>query len=185
MRPALPLRLSICLLFVATAACTPTDRQMAPAELPGPQLPAETRSEIAVVEQAPVVTPSDPSDPKPKATVTIQRLNLRSGASINDRIQAVLHKGDLLEVVRSEGKWVLVRTQAGREGWVFGQFITGFAHLSAAAKPAERPAAMPAGRIPPMEEQVGFQLAPPAVRETPLPPPAAGGTADAEVLTAP
>ncbi|MEG0672334.1 SH3 domain-containing protein, partial [Clostridium sp.] len=50
-------------------------------------------------------------------------LNMRSGASINDKETGKLDKNANVTVLGHDGNWYLVRTADGQEGFVFGQYI--------------------------------------------------------------
>lgn len=73
--------------------------------------------------------------------VSATSLNVRANPSTTgERITSVSH-GERLEVLETKGDWVSVRTPAGRQGWVHGDY------LATSPPPAPRPpvqAALPA-----------------------------------------
>ena len=51
------------------------------------------------------------------------RVNLRSGPSMEDTILRVLTRSTPVFQERRDGEWVLVRTHAGRVGWIYGALL--------------------------------------------------------------
>jgi hypothetical protein len=53
-----------------------------------------------------------------------ERVNLRSGPSTDDTILRVLTRSTPVFQERRDGEWVLVRTHAGRVGWIYGSLLS-------------------------------------------------------------
>lgn len=52
-----------------------------------------------------------------------RRVNLRAGPSTRDRVLAVLPEQTPVFAERHDGSWVLVRTRAGKVGWIHGALL--------------------------------------------------------------
>ena len=56
------------------------------------------------------------------ATVDVDQLNLRSGASTNRRILAKMLQGETVKILTSSGEWYQVDYH-GQQGWAFGSYL--------------------------------------------------------------
>lgn len=55
--------------------------------------------------------------------VTVSRLNMRTGPSINDSIMHVLWQGNKVKVIGQSGDWYRIQLSDGRTGWVFSEYL--------------------------------------------------------------
>ena len=55
--------------------------------------------------------------------VSGRRVNLREGPSTEDRVLSTLTQGQPVFSERDEGRWMLVRTSAGRVGWIHNSLL--------------------------------------------------------------
>lgn len=91
----------------------PAEAQPFPAEEPAPLIPVTGADEID-------------AEPKLTAIVDVDGLNLRVGPGLNHRILGVLPRGLKVQLQgRSvDGEWIAVRLMDGKDGWLFGAFLT-------------------------------------------------------------
>lgn len=73
----------------------------------------------APAASAPVPAPSTPSGEE-AVLVNVDTLNVRSGPGTNYSVLFGVSRGERLAVLESSGKWIRVRTAAGKEGWTAG-----------------------------------------------------------------
>jgi uncharacterized protein YgiM (DUF1202 family) len=68
----------------------------------------------------------DRIDPAWAETVYVQArtAQLRSGKTSLDPVVETLRLGDALEVLRTDGKWLEVKTAAGTTGWIFSNKVS-------------------------------------------------------------
>lgn len=84
---------------------------------PVPDVPTPTLTATST----PLPTPA----PIPTGLVSVDVLNFRTGPDTTYGVIGQLKKNDRLELLaRNEvGTWLQVRTEAGREGWVFAEYV--------------------------------------------------------------
>ncbi len=82
-------------------------------------------------------TPAPAADTPVRAVKDPEGLNLRMIPSIQAQSLGVLPQGELLEVLKSDGAWLKVKTSAGQVGWVYQRYTL------PVGEPAETPAAPP------------------------------------------
>ena len=54
----------------------------------------------------------------------VQEITVRTGPSLENKIVQMAKSGTKLEKIREEGEWALVRTEAGKEGWVLKRYLS-------------------------------------------------------------
>ena len=71
------------------------------------------------------VTPEEGASDK-DAYINATNVNLRSGPSTSDKVITTLGTGDLLTLVKTEAEnnWYQVKTQDGKEGYVYADYVT-------------------------------------------------------------
>ncbi len=71
------------------------------------------------------VTPEEGASDK-DAYINATDVNLRSGPSTTDKVITTLNSGDLLTLVKTEpeNNWYQVKTQDGKEGYVYADYVT-------------------------------------------------------------
>lgn len=65
--------------------------------------------------------------------VTVDKLNVRNGPSLQDTILTTLPKQTVLTVIQKQNDWVQVKLSDGRTGWVAGWYVTPVANAPAAS----------------------------------------------------
>jgi SH3 domain protein len=88
-----------------------------------------------------------PAGAVPAVVSGAEALNLRRGPGTESQAFAQLVRGQQVEATKVIGKWTLVRTQGGAEGWVQKQYLT-FPGEQPQVEPETTPPATPA-RTPP------------------------------------
>ncbi len=112
----------------------------AAAEMPPPKsnvrasyMPAKVSAQVddLNIARATPVTPVAESvppaaAPQPKAfthSVNAASLRVRSGPHTTSRQLFALAGGTPVNLIRSEGGWMMIATDDGRQGWVYGKFL--------------------------------------------------------------
>ena len=90
-----------------------------------PSLPTFTPT--PTVTPTPTITPTPTPTPLPTyvARVTAELVNLRSAPSPESEVLAIIPLDEEVELVGrlADAPWILVRTQAGQEGWIYGDYL--------------------------------------------------------------
>ncbi|NPA58459.1 MAG: AAA family ATPase [Aquificae bacterium] len=82
----------------------------------------QEEKEVKVETAPPPPPPEEEEEEVNTGTVAVERLNMREKPSTDSRVLKVLKKGDKVEIIGQEGKWLKVK-QGEVEGWVDGRFI--------------------------------------------------------------
>jgi N-acetylmuramoyl-L-alanine amidase len=87
---------------------------------PGPAFPMERFQDLlSPMSNVPTAKKSGEYE------VNASTLNVRGGPGTNfDLVKPALKKGALVTLVSEQGDWSFIRTKAGKEGFVFSQYIT-------------------------------------------------------------
>ncbi len=90
-----------------------------------PELPTFTPT--PTVTPTPTLTPTPTPTPAPTfvARISAELVNLRSGPSAESEVLAIIARDEEVELVGklASEDWVMVRTLAGQEGWIYGEFL--------------------------------------------------------------
>lgn len=54
----------------------------------------------------------------------VQEITVRTGPSLDNKILQMVKSGSRMEKIREEGEWAMVRTDAGKEGWVLKRYLS-------------------------------------------------------------
>jgi uncharacterized protein YgiM (DUF1202 family) len=79
--------------------------------------------ETIVVQEPPSVTPVSP-EAGDRVTVSVQRLNVRSGPGMEFSVIQIVNEGDTLEVRGNAPGWLYVKFQSDKFGWVQEAYTT-------------------------------------------------------------
>ncbi len=114
-----------------TATATFISRE-ALALAPTPTLPFDL-SELPTFTPTPTVTPTPTITPTPTPTplptyvakVTAELVNLRSGPGDDFDVLEIIPLGEDVELVgkTADGEWIMVRSAAGKEGWIYRDLL--------------------------------------------------------------
>ncbi len=118
-------------LSQASPAVSQPPTSSAPAQATAPssssQLPSTPAPDVPTPAPTATPTPLPTPTPTPVPTglVSVEVLNFRTGPDTTYGVIGQLKKNDRLELLaRNEvGTWLQVRTEEGREGWVFAEFV--------------------------------------------------------------
>jgi N-acetylmuramoyl-L-alanine amidase len=89
---------------------------------PGPAFPMERFQDLLhPMDSSPATTTTKSGEYKVNAAT----LNVRGGPGTTfDLVKPALKKGALVTLLSEKADWSFIRTKAGKEGWVFSQYIT-------------------------------------------------------------
>lgn len=152
-----------------TASLPPPTSTLAAASRPGattaePEPAVQEEAEVADTPEPtdqPPPTADDETPSEPRAVVTNDRLNIRSGPGTGYPIVGALQQGDEVTVTgrNKASTWLAIRTDDGTEGWVYAEYTrvdTEVASLTVTQAPPPPASATPAGPKPTLsvDEQI-------------------------------
>ena len=123
-----PVAVSASLTPPATAPAVPLQfvEPTAPIEPPAPAEATVAAAVIAEAEATAEPAPTEETPSEPRAVVTNETLNIRSGPGTGYKIVGALKQGDEVTVTgrNKAGTWLAITTGAGLKGWVYADYTS-------------------------------------------------------------
>jgi len=90
-------------------------------QVPAGYMVVEPPPEVIVVQPPPAPAPAM-ANAGNRVTVSVQRLNVRTGPGLNFSVVQVVNQGEVLEILGNAPGWLYVKFQSDRFGWVQEQY---------------------------------------------------------------
>ncbi len=116
-----------CLVFLLLILCVGSVFLIGSYSLSTPAEPTPTEppaTEQTLIHISATSVPPTQLHPDAYGTITKANVNLRQGRSTESNVLAVLHSGDVVEIIEC-GRWVFVSLQNGTVGYISNELMKG------------------------------------------------------------